>query len=72
MRFKIFLFSIFISFIAIVLGQFLQDGDDIIIINFDFDYEKFNNSLMMTKNELLERQKVLKNYMGQPAKVWIF
>ena len=71
MRFKIFLFSIFISFIAIVLGQFLQD-EDIIIINFDFDYEKFNNSLMMTKNELLERQKVLKNYMGQPAKVWIF
>ena len=69
MIFKIFLSSIIVSFIAIVVGQFLQAEEDIVTINFDFDYEEFNKSLMMTQNELLERQKVLKKFMGHPAKV---
>ena len=69
MVFKIFLSSIILSFIAIVVGQFLQGEEDIVTINFDFDYEEFNKSLMMTKNELLERQKVLNKYMGLPSKL---
>ena len=69
MVFKIVLCSIVLSFIAIVLGQFLQAEEDIVTINFEFDYSEFNKSLMMTKNELLERQKVLKKYMGQPSKL---
>ena len=69
MVFKIALSCIILSFITIVVGQFLQGEEDIVIINFDFDYAEFNKSLMLTQNELLERQKVLKKFMGQPAKV---
>ena len=69
MDFKIVLSSIILSLIAMVVGQFLQAEEDIVTINFDFDYEEFNESLMMTQNELLERQNVLKKYMGQPSKL---
>ena len=69
MDFKIVLSSIILSLIAMVVGQFLQAEEDIVTINFDFDYSEFNESLMLTQNELLERQKVLKKYMGQPSKL---
>ena len=69
MVFKIVFSSIILSFVAIVVGQFIQGEENIVIINFDFNYEEFNKSLMMTQNELLERQKVVKKFMGQPAKV---
>ena len=69
MVFKIVLPSIILLFIAMVVGQFLQAEEDIVTINFDFDYSEFNNSLMLTQNELFERQKVLKKYMGQPSKL---
>ena len=69
MVFKIVLSSIILSFIGMVVGQFLQAEEDIVTINFDFDYSEFNESLMLTQNELLERQKVLKKYMGQPSKL---
>ena len=69
MVFKIVFSSIILPFVAIVVGQFIQGEENIVIINFDFDYAEFNKSLMLTQNELLERQKVLKKFMGQPAKV---
>ena len=69
MGFKILLSLIILCFISIVVGQFLQAEQDIVIVNFDFDYSDFNDTLLLTQHELVERQKVLKKYIGQPSKL---
>ena len=45
MVFKIVFSSIILPFVAIVVGQFIQGEENIVIINFDFDYAELKRAL---------------------------
>ena len=55
-------------FCAIALAQFMFE-QDIVIVHFEFNITKFNESILLTEKELLARRDLILKNIGEPAKL---
>jgi hypothetical protein len=55
-------------FCAVALAQFMFE-QDIVIVHFEFNITKFNESILLTKKELLARRDLILKNIGEPAKL---
>ena len=61
-------FLISTVFCAIALAQFMFE-QDIVIVHFEFNITKFNESILLTEKELLARRDLILKNIGEPAKL---
>ena len=55
-------------FCAVALAQFMFE-QDIVIVHFEFNITKFNESILLTEKELLARRDLILKNIGEPAKL---
>jgi hypothetical protein len=53
---------------AVSLAQFIFE-QDVVIVHFEFNITKFNESILLTEKELLARRDLILKNIGEPAKL---